>query len=425
MKEQIKVGYIGLGRRGWGIIKIMLEMPDVKIKTICDLRQDHIDRTLGEFDTRGLEKPIVTHDYKDIINDPEIDAVLIMTGWSAHVKLAKESMLAGKYTGVEVGCVYDISECYELLDAYDKTGAPLMMLENGCYCRRELMALNMERQGLLGEVVHCKGGYHHNLFECDLFMKNAESGEVETNHYRLIEYANRNGETYPTHEFGPISKLLRINRGNRIMTLASYASKARGLKEYIKTHVSPDHPFYNSDFRQGDIVTTVLTCANGETIMLELDTTLPRPALSRNFTVRGTKGMVSEARKTVFLEGMDEKVENNDEEFYEKYDHPLHAEYAKLGPKGGHGGVDWLTIRGFVESVKNGIQTPIDIYDTLLWMSIAPLSEMSIAKGGMPVEVPDFTRGKWFKREPLPHNKYCLDEVIIDTDVPIFPEGKK
>lgn len=158
MKNLIRVGYIGLGRRGWGVIKILMQMTDVRIKIICDLKQHFIDRALGEFEKNGIEKPAVTMDYHDILRDPEIDAVFIMTGWGTHVQLSKESMLAGKYTGVEVGCAYTISQCHELLDTYEKTGSPLMMLENACYGRRELMALNMERMGILGEVVHCKGG---------------------------------------------------------------------------------------------------------------------------------------------------------------------------------------------------------------------------------------------------------------------------
>ena len=53
----------------------------------------------------------------------------------------KDSLKAGKYTAVEVGCAYDLSECYELVKAYEENGAPLMMLENCCFGRREMMAL--------------------------------------------------------------------------------------------------------------------------------------------------------------------------------------------------------------------------------------------------------------------------------------------
>jgi len=151
-----------------------------------------------------------------------------------------------------------------------------------------------------------------------------------------------------------------------------------------------------------------------------LDTTLPRAYYSRDFTVRGTLGMYMEERKVLFFEGMREEIANNEEEFFAKYDHPLHAEYTKLGEKAGHEGMDWLVCRAFVESVKRGVNTPIDAYDTVTWMSIAPLSEMSIQKGGAPVDIPDFTRGKWMRREPIVEGKYCLDDVCVDNETPIM-----
>ena len=84
-----------------------------------------------------------------------IDAVVIMTGWSGRPQLAMEAMRAGKYTAIEVGCADNLQECWDLVDTYEQTGVPLMMLENDCYFRRNLMALNMAQQGVFGEIVHC------------------------------------------------------------------------------------------------------------------------------------------------------------------------------------------------------------------------------------------------------------------------------
>ena len=112
-----------------------------------------------------------------------------------------------------------------------------------------------------------------------------------------------------------------------------------------------------------------------------------------------------------------------EEEMQKKYDHPIHKENEKYISQGDHNGLDWITCRAFIESVKKGINTPIDAYDTVAWMAIAPLSEMSIAKGGMPMDIPDFTKGKWINREPSPYNKYSLNEVCIDESTTIYPEG--
>ena len=414
MKEIIKIGYIGVGRRGSGVLReCFSQMKDVQIKYICDLFPERV--TLGQeiVQEKGGYTPNGTGDYHDILNDPEIDAVVIMTGWSGRPALAMESMKAGKYTAIEVGCADTMEECFDLVRTYEETGVPVMMLENCCYGRREMMLYNMVWQGLFGEIVHCTGGYMHYLNNFGLFK------DIGV-HYRLPHYIARNRENYPTHELGPLSKLLHINRGNRLVSLSSFASKSRGLKQYATDTLGKDHELAHTDFKQGDIVTTVLTCANGETVVLTLDTTLPRAYYSRNIGVRGTKGMSYEDTRVVFLEGMEEKVRDNEAEFFEKYDHPLHREYEAMGTRGGHGGMDWLVCRAFVESVKNGTDTPIDAYDTATWLSIGVLSEQSIKQGGMPMEVPDFTHGLWQTDRPILRGKYCLDEVCEDPNVSIF-----
>lgn len=418
MKEKIKIAYLGLGRRGSFVLKeCFSEMPDVEITVLCDVYRPAMEKAADLLVEKGRPRPLLTADYDAAISHPEVDAVVIMTGWHQHAMLAKKALLAGKYTAVEVGCAFDLQECWELVAAHEQTGAPLMMLENCCYGRRELMALKLVKEGLFGQVVHCCGGYHHYLPQEELFK---DLGN-ENPHYRLSTYIHRNCEQYPTHELGPISKVLNINRGNRMLSLSSFASKSGGLNQAAKTLLGEDSPYAGLSYRQGDIITTVITCANGETIQLCLDTTLPRPYYSRNFTVRGTKGMYAEERRTVFLEGMEEPVENNEEEMFTRYDHPLHQEYHALGEKGGHDGIDWLVCRAFVESVKNGTDTPIDIYDTALWMSIACLSEQSISLGGAPVSIPDFTKGKWIDPKPRALGKYSLDEIVTDPATPIFP----
>ena len=62
--------------------------------------------------------------------------------------------------------------------------------------------------------------------------------------------------------------------------------------------------------------------------------------------------------------------------------------------------MDWLVLRSFIDAAKAGAPAPIDVYDAAAWMSITALSEASVAAGGMPQSVPDFTNGKWTRRAP-------------------------
>jgi len=420
-KKTVNVGVVGLGRRAGSILFQCLQyMPDVRITHLCDFHEPTLHAASQRLADEGYPvTPVCSTDYRTMLADASVDAVFILTGWEDHAKIATDAVLANKYTAVEVGCAFTLAECQRLIDAYHTTHAPLMMLENCCYDRPEMMALNIVKQGLFGDIVHCDGAYMHNLPACELFL----DIDKEPLHYRINSYLHRNCEQYPTHALGPICKVLDINRGNRMMTLSSFASRTGGLREAAAHILGEDSPYAKADYKQGDIITTVITCAGGETIRLTLDTTLPRPFYSRDFTVRGTKGMYTENGHAVFFEGMAEPVRENLTEMYQQYDHPLYRQYATKKMRGGHGGIDWLVTRAFLDAVKRGVNTPIDAYDTVAWMAIAPLSEMSIARGGAPVDVPDFTEGRWCRREAYPTGAYCLNEVCEVPDIDFaFPE---
>lgn len=409
MKEKIKLGYIGMGRRGRSMLNgCYSKMDDVDIVAICDLREERLEGTREIFEERQKPMPKMTTNYMDIINDPEIDAVVVMTPWAGRVDIAIDAMRANKQVAIEVGCAQSLDECYRLLEAYKETGIHVMMLENCCYDQREMAIYNMVKQGLFGEIVHCDGAYRHFLPNVDL-LKEIMDGK-EFTHYRLKHYIEQNRENYPTHELGPICKVLDINRGNRLVSLSSFASKARGIKQFAADQFGEDSEWAKIDYKQGDIVTTIITCADGATISLTLDTTLPRGHYSRGYSIRGTKGCSIEDSNSIYLKEMGEKVRDNEKEMIEKYEHPLWKNF-KESVKATHGNMDWFISRAFVESVKKGVKPPIDIYDTLTWLAIGPLSAQSIAQGGAPVEVPDFTEGAWQNREPIVKGKYCLEEV--------------
>ena len=79
-KENVKLGYIGLGRRGMGMLdRCMSEMADVEITWICDLEQKKIDAALEMLNKKGGAMPKYTTDYREVLADPTVDAIMIMT----------------------------------------------------------------------------------------------------------------------------------------------------------------------------------------------------------------------------------------------------------------------------------------------------------------------------------------------------------
>lgn len=394
--KDIRIGFIGFGCRGYDLMVHEILRQRESVTAVCDEYEDRAQQGADIVEQAGQERPAVYLDYRDVIKDKNVNTIIIATAWESHVEIALAAMYAGKAVAMEVGGAYTVKECYDLVEAYEKTGTPFMFLENCCFGRREMMVLNMVRKGLFGEVVHCAGGYQHDLRDEISFGK-------ENRHYRLRNYLSRNCENYPTHDLGPIAKVLDINHGNRMLTLTSTASKAAGLRDFILENKPEDGFLKGKTFAQGDIVTTVIKCARGETICLTLDTTLPR-YYSRNFTVRGTKGMYEEATDSVFLDRKEDKAHDfdwldncvrNAKDYEAEYDHPVWKKYIAEGIKGGHEGMDWLEFEAFFRCLREDAPMPVDVYDAASWMVITTLSEMSVARGGAVVDIPDFTGGKW------------------------------
>lgn len=412
MHKTVRVAMIGMGERGKQLMDPLLKMKDVQVVAVCDAYED---RTAAAAETVKKEcgsAPFMSQDYKEVLSHGDVDVAVISTSWQYHIAIAIEAMKQGVFAAMEVGGTYDLQECYDLVQAYEQTKTPFFFLENCCYGHRELMCLNMARAGAFGEIVHCDGAYKHDL------RKEVSYGK-ENRHYRLAHYIHHNCENYPTHDLGPIAKILGINRGNRMLHLVSVASKARGLAQYIRDHKPDDAELLNTEFRQGDIVTTVITCENGETITLTLDTTLPR-IYSRNFTVHGTKGMYQEDGDYVFLEKdlkvdiaeIDtdpQKIWKNADEYAKVYDNNLWKHKSAGMIASGHGGMDYLVLRAMLSAARGESYPAIDVYDAASWMCITALSEQSIASGNMPVEIPDFTNGKYKNRTEKSTGKYALD----------------
>ena len=393
--KDIKIAFIGLGARGNSLLDVVLAQKE-EVTAVCDLYADRAEKAANNVEEKTGKRPVEYTDYKLLLKSDDVNTVVVSCAWEDHVKIAIDAMKAGKAIGLEVGGAYSIHQCWELVRTYEETGTPFMFLENCCFGRRELMVLNMVELGAFGKVVHCAGGYHHDLRSEIAYGR-------ENRHYRLRNYLARNCENYPTHELGPIAKVLNINKGNRMLSLTATASKAEGLHDYVLRNKPDDEFLCSAQVNQGDVVTTVIKCANGETIVLTLDTTLPR-FYSRGFTVRGTRGMYEEATDSIFLDnGEDSKFDwswrankvGNAANYTEEYEHPIWKRYLEEGVQGGHDGMDYLEFKFFFDALRNDKPMPVDVYDAAAWMSITALSEISISNGSAPVEIPDFTDGKW------------------------------
>lgn len=408
----ITLGIIGLGGRGCGQMATLLGMPDVEIGAVCDVYPDRVAYGVEMVKNARGKECFGTVDYREVNRMEGLDAVVVMSDWSTHVRIAIDAMRCGKDAAIEVGPASSIQECWDLVHTVEDTGRTFMFLENECYEDQTLTILNMIHKGVFGELVYVAGGYQHDLRD--------EIGNGDINrHYRQRNFFHRNGEIYPTHELGLLAKALDINRGNRMLTLTAMTSKSAGLHEWFLNHRADCPELCSQRVAQGDIAGVLIRCANGELIQLTHDCTTPHP-FNEDFRIQGTKGLWRELGHCIYIEGdspvndWDEPEWEPDKRLLEKYRHPMWKAYEKFGMRGDHGGLDYLTLRAFVEVIQKHAVPPIDVYDAASWMAVGCLSEDSAAMGGAPVPIPDFTNGRWLNREPDRPSWYSLEDVYLE-----------
>ena len=413
VKTRVRLGFIGTGLRGQWMLWLAAKYPEVSIPAICDIDDGMIASALKILKDGGKPEPRVykknDEDYENMIKNENLDGVYVATPWKWHHPMSVAAMKAGINVGTEVPAALTVDECWDLVKTSERSGKFCMIMENVCY-RRDVMAiLNMVREGMFGELLHCQGGYQHDLRHVKFndgvnpYGGGVEFGEKGFSEakWRTQHSIERNGDLYPTHGLGPVSSMLDINRGNRMTHLSSFSTQARGLNKYIVDNGGSDHPNASINFKCGDIVTTTIKCANGQTIMLSHDTNNPRP-YSLNFRVQGTKGLWQKDARSIYVEGVSKNEHRWDDEssYLKKYDHPLWKRFENKAEGSGHGGMDFFILRAFIEALK-GTKPVLDVYDAASMSVISPLSEKSIRLGSTAVKVPDFTRGKWKSNQPI------------------------
>jgi predicted dehydrogenase len=388
----VRIGIIGVGGRGSGLLANLLGCEGVVVPAVCDIDKAHADRAATRITRAGQPAPTLytagDKDYENLCRRDDLHFVIVATPWDWHVPMAVAAMTNGKHVGVEVPVATTLADCWKLVDTSEKTRRHCLILENCCYGYNELLALNMVRSGALGDLTHGEAAYLHDLRGV-LFDQNGEGA------WRRAEHVKRNGDLYPTHGLGPVARYLDIHNGDRFDVLVSLSSLEHSLTAYQQKTLGPDDVRRKETYRCGDMNNAILRTAQGRTVLLQHDVVSPRP-YSRLNLISGTKGAFADYPARVYIDGESPHEWENLDRFKAKYEHPLWTRVGELAKKmGGHGGMDFLMLYRLVECLHQGIAPDLDVYDAAAWSAPGPLSEMSVAKGGAPQKFPDFTRGNW------------------------------
>ena len=390
--DEVRIGFVGVGGQGTVHVENLTRIAGARIVAVCDVVEAHATRAAGIITAAGHPAPqLYTRgptDFVRLCETEDLDLVYNATPWEWHVPICVAAMRNGKHAATEVPAAVTVEEAWQLVEEAERYAKHCVMMENCNYDRMELMVLNMVRQGVFGEILHAEGGYLHDLRE----IKFSSEGEGL---WRRAHSIRRNGNLYPTHGLGPVANCLDINRGDRFDYLVSMSGPSRGLQDWAREHFPPDAPQRKEQYSLGDVNLSLIRTVQGKTILVGHDTNLPRP-YSRIHQVQGTRGLFQGYPSRVYVEGRSEPHRWDEAaKWLPEYEHPLWKFDAATESTVGHGGMDFLEDYRLIHCLRLGLPTDMNVYDAAALSAISGLSEASVASRSRPVDVPDFTRGKW------------------------------
>ena len=380
--ECVRIGFVGLGVRAKRAVHRMMHIEGCRVVALCDLVDENINEAAAIVTESGHTAPATftgKDGWKQLCELPYIDLVYICTDWASHADIAVYAMQQGKHVATEVPAATTITDCWRLVDTAEQTQRHCIMLENCCYDEFELCTINMAQQGVLGDIIHAEGSYLHDLRER---ISSNDNGERKWSNWQVEFMGKHNGNPYPTHGLGPIALAMDINRGDRMKSIVSVSSMRVGDKNGLN----------------GTMNSSLITTEKGKTILVQHCISLPRP-YSRSFLVSGTEGFAQKYPIEAFAFAPDcENALTGDKcnVIMEEHCHPFVKKYKQRGMElCGRRWIDYAMDCRLIHCLRNGLPLDMNVYDAAMWSCLVELTDESANNGGVPVEIPDFTRGKW------------------------------
>lgn len=406
--KTIRIGIIGLGKRGPGHVNSLKLIEGVEIKAICDIRPERTEFARKLLEGYDHSPEIYTggeNEWKKVCDRKDIDLIYNITPLELHTPIAVYTMERGKHIAVAIPAAGTIEECWKLVQTAERTRKHCYMLDNAPYEDFQVLTLNMARQGFLGDVVHADCAYieskEYNTFSKDFYW----------DMWRLKEFQKRRGNFYPTHGLCPVANIMNINRGDKFEFLTSVESRDFSMGNKLKELASKDDfykPYLGKDFR-GNINSTLIRTTQGRTIMLQHDFSSPR-AHTYIHGIYGTKASamlhpdpprIAKGQVKWTTEGEDE-FKKYQAEYTPQLDRLMGATSRRFR---GHGG-DFLQDWYLIDCLRNGLPLGMDVYDAASISSIVPLSQWSVLNRSNSIDIPDFTAGAWKT------NKFNMDITL-------------
>ncbi len=381
--KKIKVGFFGCNVRGEYLARDFM-LHNCDIVAACDFRDLRKDIFL---DVVG--KDCAWYDNFDEFIEHDMDAVVLANYFQEHAPYAIKCFEKGIHVFSECISNGTMAEGVKLIRAAEKSSSIYMLAEN-----YPQMIFNREMQrvcsgGTLGKILYAEGEYNHPADPYDTsFTKDYNYTPDHWRNFLPRSY-------YITHSLGPVMKATGATPV-KVSAFAAYAPPKSDVP--TASHVGEKAAVISTFNDDGSIFKVTGCAAYG--------------GHHNAYRICGTEGQIENLR------GMGEKImlRYNDwtkpegMEEINLYDPQWNDKDEGIIKTSGHGGGDYLTVRIFVEAIREGHQPefPFDLYSAVTMSSVAILAHRSVLEGGKTFDIPDF------------HKEECRKQYENDYLTPFY-----
>ena len=152
-----KIGIIGPGSRGQHLMSFLVQNPKVEIVAVCDVFRPSIDAAL-----KMTPKAKVYTDYKKLLEDKNVDAVLVATPLHLHYKIVIDAFDAGKHVFSEKSIAYSMEETHQIYQKFKSSNKVFFVGQQRLFDPRYIRAIEMVHSGEFGAINGIRTFWHRN-----------------------------------------------------------------------------------------------------------------------------------------------------------------------------------------------------------------------------------------------------------------------
>ena len=154
--DRLNIALVGVKNQGYNNLRAFLKINEVNLVGLCDVDDEQLSKRKEDVNKLGVANPIIYQDYRKMLENKDIDAVLVATPDHWHCLQLSDSLSAGKHVYVEKPIANSVGEAKTMVRAVDASGKIVQVNQWQRSQKHFKDAINYVHSGKLGTIINTK-----------------------------------------------------------------------------------------------------------------------------------------------------------------------------------------------------------------------------------------------------------------------------